>query len=69
MKQEIESVVPMSNCYRRYMGRIGEMEENAKIQDGSNELLSISRLNKLNVLLYFVVKLWLNIVVFLHCLI
>ena len=53
MEQEIESLLPESNGYL-YRQRVGEMEGNAKSQNGSDETLSISifKFNKLRVLLY-----------------
>ena len=52
---EVEPLVPVSDYYL-YVERVGEMEENAKInQDDGNKMLSISilKLNKLHVLLHF----------------
>ena len=54
MEQEVESPVPVSNGYL-YKEMVGEIEENAKSQDGGDEMLSILilKLNKLHVVLYF----------------
>ena len=63
MKEEVESLVPVSNDYL-YGQRVGKIEENAKCQDGGDKTLPISilKLNKLHVLLYFsTYKLWVNI--------
>ena len=54
MEQEVEYLVPASNGYLYNKHRVGEMEENAKRQDGEDKMLSISHLTfiKLHVLLY-----------------
>ena len=53
------------------MGRVGEMEENAKNnQDGGDKTLSISilKLSKLHVLLHFsTFKLWVYIYIYIYC--
>ena len=58
MEQEVESLVPVSKgyLYSVYGQRVGEMEKNAKSQNGGYKILSISflKLNKLIVLFYFV---------------
>ena len=61
MEQEVEFLGPVSNVYEQ---RVGEMEENAKSQDGGDQSLSILvlKLNKLHVLLHFsTYKLWVNV--------
>ena len=54
MEQKVEFLVPVSNDYL-YRQRVGEMEENAKSQEGGNKMLSvlILKLNKVHVILYF----------------
>ena len=49
MEQEVESLIPVSNGYLYQVNRVRfcEMEENAKSQDGSKEMLSISILRLL----------------------
>ena len=41
MEQEVESLVPVSNGYHSqvYEQRVGEMEENAKSQDGGDNIV------------------------------
>ena len=55
MDKEVEPLVPVSNDYLYYVygERVGEMDENAKIQDGGDkmQLISLLKLIKLNVLL------------------
>ena len=41
MEQDVKYLVPVSNGYF-YRHRVGEMEENAKRQDGGDRTLSIS---------------------------
>ena len=43
MEQEVEFLISPSNGYLFYIHgeRVGEMEENAKSQDGGNKMLSI----------------------------
>ena len=41
MEQEVEPLVPVSNCYL-YRQRVGEMEERAKSQDVGDKMLLIS---------------------------
>ena len=51
MEQEVGKLVPVSNGYL-YRRRVGEVGENAKIQDGNPRILSISllKLTKVHVL-------------------
>ena len=57
MKQEVESpwFQYQMATFLKFMGRVCEMEENAKCQDGDDKtpLIFILKLNKLHVLLYF----------------
>ena len=41
VEEKVESLVPPSNgyLYKVYRERVGEMEENAKGQDGGNKML------------------------------
>ena len=57
MEQEVESLFPVSDgqLYYVYGIRVGEMEENAKSQDGGDNMQSISilKLNKLRFIIFF----------------
>ena len=46
MEEEVEFIVPVLNGYL-YQHRVGEMGENAKREDGSHKMLSISILKSI----------------------
>ena len=53
MEHRVESLIPVSNgyLYQVYGERVGEMEENTKSQDGSDDkILSISLLKSIKLI-------------------